>query len=78
MPRYEVQQDTIEIPCEHPKCEQLHERYFNCQDSRGNWFHMLYRKEWIVVHTDSGMSEFISRSKAECFRVAKRLNEGGQ
>jgi hypothetical protein len=31
-----------------------------------------------VVHGDSGMQEFTSRSKAECFRLAKRLNEGGR
>ena len=78
MERYEVQWCSIETPCEHPKCEQLHRRFFNERDTRGKQFHMLYRMEWIVVDLNSGMQEFTSNSKRECTKVAKRLNQGGQ
>lgn len=76
MLRYLIHTEDFEIPCEHPKCEQLHRRFFNCKDMKGNSFHMLYRKEWIVVDMETGFQEFTSRSKMECFRRAKRLNEG--
>ena len=72
--RYAVKQDIMEIPCEHPKCEQLHERFFNCQDTKGNWFHLLRRKEWSVINLETGFAEYTDKSKVRCIKTAELMN----
>ena len=71
--RYVVVKNIMESPCEHPKCEQLHQRFMNQQDHTG-WFHMTTRTEWIVVDIVSEYCEHLGVNKKDCVEFAKRAN----
>ena len=73
--RYEVRKDTMNVPCEHEKCEQLHQRFMNEVDiNTGKWFHMTTRTEWIVVDTQTENCEYLGLSKKDCVAYANREN----
>lgn len=73
--KYEVRKDTMNVPCEHEKCEQLHQRFMNEIDiNTGEWFHMTTRTEWIVVDTQTENCEYLGLNKKDCVAYANREN----
>lgn len=66
MTRYAVVRDDYPMPCEHPLCWQLHQRYMTRCDEHldpalGQFvdrYHEVMRRQWVIVDTATGERAF--------------------
>lgn len=67
--RYTVERDGHEVPCEHPMCWQLHQRFMQrmphgqtfYDDSAGKHvdrYHMSKRTYWLIIDSETGQRAF--------------------
>jgi hypothetical protein len=73
MARYIVEKEIEESPCEHPLCDQLHDRFMQKSDDHLS-FHMTKRVEWLVIDTETGNQVYNASLKKHCVWEAARLN----
>lgn len=74
MPRYIVEKDIQEVPCEHPDCERFHQRFMVRNERNDVRYHDTKRVEWIVVDSETDSQVYNSLLKKDCVREAERLN----
>ena len=65
MARYIVEKEIELSPCEHPLCDQLHQR-FMIMGIHGVRFHETKRVEWLVVDSETDSQVYNSSSTKHC------------
>lgn len=80
-PRFEIVVDEFTVPCEHPLCDRLHQRFMEYSDDGRTRWHDAKRKQYVVWDrvTDqrAGLGEAFATKREARVELTKFLtNEG--